>query len=62
MTHTAEKDARCEEHGDVLIWEPGGPDMPTLYGRRYCPTCQTLLMEALDSLPATHVLPPEVRD
>lgn len=41
----------CPEHGDELIWEPGGDDMPTIYGRRYCPTCQVLLMAALDTLP-----------
>jgi hypothetical protein len=42
----------CAEHGDVLIYEPGGDDMPTLYGRWYCPTCQELFMEALDEEPA----------
>lgn len=41
----------CAEHGDPLIHEPGGPDMPTLRGRTYCPTCQERFMRALDSQP-----------
>ena len=39
----------CPEHGDELVFEQGGPDMPTIAGRLYCPTCQHKLMEALDA-------------
>lgn len=38
----------CIIHGDELIDEPGGVDMPTIHGRRYCPTCQEELFKALD--------------
>ena len=38
----------CGQHGDTMIDEPGGDDMPTIYGRRYCPICQEVLMAALD--------------
>lgn len=39
---------KCAEHGDVLVFERGGPDMPSIAGRLYCPTCQQKFMEALD--------------
>ena len=39
----------CERHGEWIIAEPGGPDMPTIHGRYYCPTCQAELMAVLDS-------------
>jgi len=45
----------CSEHGDALIWEPGGDDMPTVYGRWYCPSCQRQLMAALDASGAREV-------
>ena len=38
----------CSMHGDLLIWEEGGPDKVTLHGRWYCPTCQESFMRALD--------------
>lgn len=38
----------CSIHGDTIVDEPGGPDMPTVHGRSYCPTCQRELNEALD--------------
>ena len=41
-------DLTCREHGDSLIWEPGGDDMPTIKGRWYCPTCQTIFMVVLN--------------
>jgi hypothetical protein len=50
MTHNADSDVRCAEHGDHLVWELGGDDMPTIYGRWYCPTCQELFAQALDQL------------
>jgi hypothetical protein len=45
----------CSEHGDVLIWEPGGDDMPTVYGRWYCPSCQRRLMAAFDASGAREI-------
>jgi len=40
----------CSEHPNTaLIYERGGDDMPTIYGRWYCPKCQILLNEALDA-------------
>ncbi len=42
--------ARCFEHGDALVWEEGGPDMPTIHGRHYCPTCQVALGDVLTEL------------
>lgn len=38
----------CERHGLEIVEEPGGPDMPTVHGRRYCPACQAELNAALD--------------
>lgn len=58
--HSVESDRRCDEHDEALIWEPGGDDMPTLYGRWYCPTCQERFMEVLNQFPETPVIPPEV--
>jgi hypothetical protein len=45
--HMPEWTRTCEEHGDTLVWENGGPRMPTVFGRWYCPTCHVLFMEAL---------------
>lgn len=45
----AEVEATCNQHGDPIITEAGGGDMPTIHGRRYCPTCQEALMAALDA-------------
>lgn len=41
----------CGLHDSPLVWERGGDDMPTIRGRWYCPTCQDMLMEALDPSP-----------
>lgn len=43
--HTA---TQCEVHKIPLITEKGGPDMPTIRGRMYCPQCQTAFMDALE--------------
>jgi hypothetical protein len=37
----------CDEHGDTLVWERGGPTEPTIFGRWYCPTCQDIFDAAL---------------
>lgn len=42
----------CPRHGDELVDEPGGADMPTIYGRTYCPTCQVEFNAALDAYEA----------
>ena len=39
---------RCAIQDLELIEEPGGPEMPTIHGRRYCPACQDTLNKALD--------------
>jgi ferredoxin len=41
--------SRCAEHGDELVWERGGVDMPTTCGRRYCPTCQARFAAWVDA-------------
>ena len=39
----------CVIHRDTeIVTEPGGPDMPTIHGRRYCPKCQTALTDAFN--------------
>ena len=43
----AETDRTCAQHGDTLVWEVGGPRMPTIFGRWVCPTCHVTLMTAL---------------
>jgi hypothetical protein len=40
----------CSQHGDELIKERGGPDMPTIYGRLYCPSCQRIMNQLLDDM------------
>lgn len=42
-------DRLCAEHDRPALWEPGGDDMPTIWGRWYCPDCQVALMAALDA-------------
>ena len=49
MSNSDARKRVCAEHGDALVYEPGGDDMPTLYGRHYCPTCQELLFAALEA-------------
>lgn len=41
---------KCSLHGDVIVHEEGGLDKPTIYGRTYCPTCQSEFIEAMDRL------------
>lgn len=38
----------CANHGDTILWEDGGPDMPTTNGRWYCPSCERVAMGAVD--------------
>jgi hypothetical protein len=59
---TVEIDRTCAEHGDALIWEPGGDDMPTIYGRWYCPACQQAFLAAVDALPDRFPIPPGAGD
>lgn len=42
------RESRCQAHDVELVREEGGPDMPTISGRLYCPVCQAELMKALD--------------
>lgn len=42
--------ATCPTHGDLIIYEPGGPNMPTIFGRDYCPTCQDDFIAALEAV------------
>lgn len=39
----------CYLHGDTLIWEPGGLEATTLYGRWYCPRCQEEFIKFMDN-------------
>lgn len=42
----------CATHGDVIVHEAGGVNMPTVHGRDYCPTCQSEFIAALDAIEA----------
>lgn len=48
MTYLNKKRSVCAKHNTPLVAETGGPDMPTIYGRIYCPDCQRELNEVLD--------------
>lgn len=39
----------CGIHSTPIVWEEGGDDQPTIFGRHYCPDCQDELMAALDA-------------
>lgn len=40
----------CATHQVPVITEPGGPDMPTIHGRTYCPQCQSDMNAVLDKV------------
>lgn len=40
----------CAVHLVPIVVEPGGPHMPTVHGRTYCPQCQSDMNTALDKV------------
>lgn len=47
----------CERHPDeMVVWEEGGVDKPTIFGRHHCVKCDHEFAALLDQIEQTKVI------